>query len=729
MSKKRVLIGSPIHQRPMILTEFLQSLKDIEQETIEVDYIFIDDNEIEESTQLLAKFKQDVNHVIIVESDYIDQYNCNDETHEWNEQLIWKVAHFKNRMIQTAIERNYDYLFLIDSDLVIHPKTIEHLKKNEKEIISTIFWTKWQPDLPALPQVWISDHYTLFHKNRNENVTDEEINKRQHQFIQQLKKSGIYEVGGLGACTLISRKAMVVGVNFSEIKNISFWGEDRHFCIRAVALGFSLYVDTHYPAYHIYRPSDLAGVEAFKEKNKNNEISLIKAKNSKLTLSMVIKNEADRYLRVVLDELKHYIDEAVIIDDGSTDDSVQICYEVLEEIPIYLVQNRLSKFSNEIDLRKQQWEETIKTNPDWILNLDADECFEKKFRTEITKLINQAEIDVYNFRLYDFWDENHYREDQYWCAHFTYRPFLIRYKEDIEYKWKETAQHCGRFPINIIDLPSATSSLRLKHFGWSKPRDRLVKYLRYLSLDPNGQYGWKEQYQSILDENPRLIKWEEGFLEELSSCTTSRFIIESDVNTDELIFTLPKTWWSRRYEYKWASLFAEPKDIVLDAACGISHPFKFYLLDQCKEVYACDLDERILSKEAIVNDIKNDFGMEAADQLPEKYFRNIHFQKANLTELPFEDKKFDKIFCISVLEHLGFESMKKSLREFNRTLKDEGKIILTFDYPTIHLDDFRKALNESGLTFAGDASFELPDNAIFSDAYQLYSFRAVLKKN
>ena len=30
------------------------------------------------------------------------------------------------------------------------------------------------------------------------------------------------------------------------------FGEDRHFCIRAAALGLSLYVDTHYPAYHIY---------------------------------------------------------------------------------------------------------------------------------------------------------------------------------------------------------------------------------------------------------------------------------------------------------------------------------------------------------------------------------------------------------------------------------------------------------------------------------------------
>jgi hypothetical protein len=30
-----------------------------------------------------------------------------------------------------------------------------------------------------------------------------------------------------------------------------------------------------------------------------------------------------------------------------------------------------------------------------------------------------------------------------------------------------------------------------------------------LTLGPHGQYGMKGQYDSILDENPNLIKWEE----------------------------------------------------------------------------------------------------------------------------------------------------------------------------------------------------------------------------
>lgn len=88
---------------------------------------------------------------------------------------------------------------------------------------------------------------------------------RQLHFLNTLRRPGIYEVGGLGACTLISRRALEAGANFSKIKNLSLTGEDRHFCVRAAVLGFPLYVDTHLPAYHIYRNKDLEGVSTYRD--------------------------------------------------------------------------------------------------------------------------------------------------------------------------------------------------------------------------------------------------------------------------------------------------------------------------------------------------------------------------------------------------------------------------------------------------------------------------------
>ena len=97
------------------------------------------------------------------------------------------------------------------------------------------------------------------------NLSVEEINKRHQTFLNEMNTPGVYGVGGLGACTLIKRNVLEAGVNFSKISNLSFWGEDRHFCIRAIVLGFPLHVDTHLPAYHIYRSSDIEGALEFLE--------------------------------------------------------------------------------------------------------------------------------------------------------------------------------------------------------------------------------------------------------------------------------------------------------------------------------------------------------------------------------------------------------------------------------------------------------------------------------
>lgn len=133
---------------------------------------------------------------------------------------------------------------------------------------------------------------------------------------------------------------MVSGVRFKEIKNLSFFGEDRHFCVRAAALGFSMFMDTHYPAYHIYRESDLKGSEKFIEESGDDtkrsdikQVQPIKRGRPKLTLSMIVKDEADRYLREVFQEHRNYINEAAIIDDGSTDGTVQVCLNALDGIP------------------------------------------------------------------------------------------------------------------------------------------------------------------------------------------------------------------------------------------------------------------------------------------------------------------------------------------------------------------------------------------------------------
>ncbi|MBM7563934.1 glycosyltransferase [Paenibacillus sacheonensis] len=518
MTERRILIGSPVRQKEEILVLFLQSLERLRQTAWRCDYVFVDDNEDPAASTLLVQFADAIHAKgtgtvrILARSPAASDYRRDEVTHYWNDDLIHKVAGWKDQFIQLGREEQYDALFLVDSDLLLHPETMESLLEAEKPIISAIFWTQWYPESMELPQVWLKDHYWPWQTDNDPaEARDEQI-----KLLAKLRMPGVYDVGGLGACTLIKREALAQPISFQPLPNLSLWGEDRHFCVRAAALGIGLFVDTRYPAFHIYRDTDLQRAGQYlrttepAEAEQRRPLSIfIKYAGPKLVLSMTARNEEGRYLSEALTRHREYIDAAVIIDDGSTDATPDIIHERLAGIPLYYVRNEESRFANEIDLRRQQWDRTSRLRPAWILNLDADEYFEDCFAREIRQMLDKPEAHTYLFRLYDFWNEHQYRDDACWQAHMTYRPFLARFSPGFPYQWNEAKQHCGRFPRNIFDPAPVLSDLRLKHFGWARESDRRLKAARYAELDPDARYGWKEQYDSILGI-PRLVDWQEN---------------------------------------------------------------------------------------------------------------------------------------------------------------------------------------------------------------------------
>ncbi|HEY9724288.1 MAG TPA: glycosyltransferase [Oscillatoriaceae cyanobacterium] len=634
---KRIVIGGPVHQDPARLAEYLQSLASLDTSGLEVDFAFIDDNADAESSALLRSFRPPSGQVMIASGgERLTGYQRNENTHVWTEHLAWRVAGFRNQMIQVTLSGGYDGLFMLDSDLVLHPQTLKCLIEARVDVISEIFWTRWTPTETEAPQVWLTGQYVTFQQKRWEkNLSPDECRRREDEWFAILRRPGVYRVGGLGACTLFSRRTFELGANYNEVPDLEYNGEDRHFCVRAATLGITLYVDTHYPALHLYRNEDLARVPAYRAgmRQRQDEIEALdafkatlidwghshhetndgkagvegftsslreahaaraeevariaretqtvsrmaflshvpaliepgavaieakvlqtgseggkpfqdhltahalmrregerwcidrlefetkpeapqavpfvrKVRDNRVLLSMLVHNEADRYLRQVLSHAASYVDQVLIVDDGSTDDSVEVCREVLAGVPHRIVRLEQSSFHQEHLLRRKQWELALAERSDWILVLDADEIFEDGMRTGIRRLIDQDQYDAIAFRLYDFWDEARYRDDAYWCAHRFHRPFLVRRVPGRPVIWQETDQHCGRFPQDVMHLRMAQSELRLKHLGWASERDRQAKFARYQRLDPDGRFGSAAQYQSILDPQPNLVRFE-----------------------------------------------------------------------------------------------------------------------------------------------------------------------------------------------------------------------------
>lgn len=236
-----------------------------------------------------------------------------------------------------------------------------------------------------------------------------------------------------------------------------------------------------------------------------------------------------------------------------------------------------------------------------------------------------------------------------------------------------------------------------------------------------------ECIQILQETENRLNTLEQHVLsEEDYNC---RYVTEKDDKALYFEYLLPVFWWSRFYEYGWAGKFCGKDDVVLDAACGIPHPLKFYLADKCKKVYACDMDEKIVSKEAVFEEIQElpDVTEKEISALSRKYDQ-IEFSKQDLTHLNYENQMFDTVFCISVVEHMDVESQTNTLKEFYRVLRNGGKIVLTMDIPSVNLNEFLVTARWTGFQFMGKVSMECPEDAIYSEKYGINCFRIVMRK-
>lgn len=261
----RVLIGSPVRQKPQILQHFLEGLRRLDTTGLDVTFVFVDNNDDPAASQLLVEFGRTVGAPVRrLRLPAFEEYHRTEETHVWTESLCWRLAAIKDGLLQTALQHGFDYAFLVDSDLVLHPQTLQRMLAWQRDVVSQVFWTAWVPEAPPLPNVWYAGFYNLYRLRRGVALDQAEQRRREEAFLQALiLYPGLHRIGGLGACTLISRRALEKGLSFGELRSCLLAGEDRHFCLRAEALGIRLFADTTLPPLHLYRNADLARVDTY----------------------------------------------------------------------------------------------------------------------------------------------------------------------------------------------------------------------------------------------------------------------------------------------------------------------------------------------------------------------------------------------------------------------------------------------------------------------------------
>ncbi len=238
MSSLSLLCASRVKQSVRVLELFLGCL-----ERARLDgFVFVDDCDDAEASALLRDFASRHPTQLLPAPPRAGGYARDPITHRWDAPACARAAAMYNQLIDAALaDANVGALMLVDADVLMPAELPRHLLGLERDVVSEVYWTRWEPGQPYLPQVWDLHPYGFTHVDH----------------VLRLRGPGQFEVGGLGACTLVHRRVFEAGVRFDPIAGVPWALEDRWFCVRAAVAGFRLWADTTWPPFHVYRDAQL----------------------------------------------------------------------------------------------------------------------------------------------------------------------------------------------------------------------------------------------------------------------------------------------------------------------------------------------------------------------------------------------------------------------------------------------------------------------------------------
>ena len=160
-----------------------------------------------------------------------------------------------------------------------------------------------------------------------------------------------------------------------------------------------------------------------------------------LAVTVITKNES-KHIRNCLESVK-WVDEIIVLDSGSTDDTVAICQEYTDKVfvtdwPGFGVQkNRAIE----------------KATCDWILSIDADESVSEELRQEIEEAIGQPENRVaYQIPRRSSYCGRFMRHSGWWPDYITrlFRRGYARFSDDLVHERLIVQGAMGRLTHPLI---------------------------------------------------------------------------------------------------------------------------------------------------------------------------------------------------------------------------------------------------------------------------------------
>ncbi|GGP09217.1 glycosyltransferase [Oceanobacillus neutriphilus] len=190
-----------------------------------------------------------------------------------------------------------------------------------------------------------------------------------------------------------------------------------------------------------------------------------------ITLCMIVKNE-EAFLEKCLSSVENFADEIIIIDTGSTDNSIHIAHSFRAKVYRYEWDHHFAKARNE---------GITKAATEWILWLDADECLDIQDPEAYKKALENKKANMLFLPITNFVSNHLDSDDQ--ASYLHYQPRLFRNHQGIQFinRIHETLDgEPERMTTDIFDLS-------ILHYGYmeevTEKKDKSARNKKILKLE------------------------------------------------------------------------------------------------------------------------------------------------------------------------------------------------------------------------------------------------------
>lgn len=185
-----------------------------------------------------------------------------------------------------------------------------------------------------------------------------------------------------------------------------------------------------------------------------------------ISTSIVCLNEAEK-LEKCLQSLKGFVDEIVVVDLGSKDES----QKVAENFGAKIYGHNFVPF-----VEKLRNFAISKTTGDWILVLDPDEILTNALKEELKLIVKEGKFDAVNIPRKNIFFGR-------WIAHNNWWPDKhIRFFKRGKVQWLEKIHIYPKVSGKILDLP-AKENMAIIHYGYDSISQFINRQNRYSTIE------------------------------------------------------------------------------------------------------------------------------------------------------------------------------------------------------------------------------------------------------